>query len=230
MVVKIMKSTGSMRSPLEYNESKVRNGVAEVVGVENMDASASPVEDTFRRYEASNIRSRDVSFHMSFNPGPGEMEDEGQVCACIGELMEGLGYGDQPYVIYRHEDIGRRHYHVVSIRTDPDGKKIRDYYENRHCNNLLQELSSRYGFTVGREEVRPEISGGSPSRFDPSRSGIMDQLSSIARTCCSYSFITDVQFLSLMREYGVKVSSSSSWPSTPACASPPMQETPRPAP
>ena len=43
------------------------------------------------------------------------------------EYMEKLGYGDQPYIIFRHEDNARPHIHIVSLRIDEQGRKIRDY-------------------------------------------------------------------------------------------------------
>lgn len=38
--------------------------------------------------------------------------------------MESLGYGQQPYVVFRHRDIARTHLHIVSVRVDESGKKI----------------------------------------------------------------------------------------------------------
>ncbi|MCS3335591.1 relaxase/mobilization nuclease domain-containing protein [Bacteroides xylanisolvens] len=52
-----------------------------------------------------------------------------QLTAIGQEYMEKMGYGNQPYIIYRHEDIGRPHIHIVSLRIDEQGKKIKDYKE-----------------------------------------------------------------------------------------------------
>ena len=64
--------------------------------------------------------------------------------------MGGLGYGEQPYIIYRHNDIDRTHYHVVSIRINHDGRKIPDRLERRKCNSLLKDMAPRFGIQVGR--------------------------------------------------------------------------------
>ena len=210
MVAKIMKSSGSMKSPLDYNEHKVEEGNAQVVAMMNMDDSLDPLHDTFDRYERGNIRSKEVSFHMSINPGPGEQLSEEQLKAFVGELMQGLGYGDQPFVIYRHNDIDREHYHVVSIRVDSDGKKIPNFLENKNCLRLLEELSEKYGFTVGTSEgEKVSIVPVNPDHFTPEAGNVVNQMEVIATECCSYRFTSMDQFALVMEGHGIEVMESS---------------------
>ena len=72
MVVKVMSSGSSMTSAIGYNEDKVKEGYATVIAEVNPDPDHATVLDTFARLETRNIRSQDVSFHMSVNPGPDE--------------------------------------------------------------------------------------------------------------------------------------------------------------
>ena len=37
-------------------------------------------------------------------------------------VKERMGYGNQPYMVYKHEDIDRHHMHIVTIRVDENGK------------------------------------------------------------------------------------------------------------
>lgn len=67
--------------------------------------------------------------HLSLNPHPDDRLSDGQLEAIGREYMEKLGYGDQPYIIFRHEDNARPHIHIVSLRIDEQGRKIRDYKE-----------------------------------------------------------------------------------------------------
>lgn len=39
------------------------------------------------------------------------------------EFMEKFGYGNQPYIVWLHEDIDRKHMHIVSVRIDETGEK-----------------------------------------------------------------------------------------------------------
>lgn len=149
MVCKVMSSGSSMASAIGYNEDKVKEGCAKVISEVNPDPDHATVLDTFARLESRNIRSQNVSFHMSVNPSSNEKLTESQIKEFIGELMNGLGYGKQPYVIYRHNDIERTHFHVVSIRVNHSGKKIPDRLERLHCNGLLKEMAPRYGIQLG---------------------------------------------------------------------------------
>lgn len=150
MVVKVMSSGSTMASAIGYNEDKVKEGCASVIAEVNPDPDHATVLDTFARLETRNIRSQDVSFHMSVNPASDEKLSDQMLKELIGELMCGLGYGRQPYIIYRHNDIDRTHYHVVSIRIDHEGRKIPDRLERRKCNAIIKEMAPRFGIRIGR--------------------------------------------------------------------------------
>jgi len=38
--------------------------------------------------------------------------------------MEGIGFGDQPYLVYGHEDAGHPHIHIVTTNIQADGSRI----------------------------------------------------------------------------------------------------------
>ena len=206
MVVKVMSSSPTMSSAVMYNDNKVKEGEAVILAALNADEGLT-VHETFARLERMNIRSKDVSFHMSVNPAEGERIDEKALKEFVSELMNGLGYGRQPYLIYRHDDIERRHYHVVSVRTDHQGKKIPDRQEQRKCMNLLEGLSQKYGFRVGNgnAEALAEI-GINPSRFDPQKGHVAAQFEAIVQRCLSFRFTSPEQFKLLMQSHGVSVS------------------------
>lgn len=160
MVVKIHKSRGSMNGTLTYNESKVRKGVATVIGFGGMP-SPEPVfaRMTFGRLERRNIRTENVSFQMSINPNPEEpseaLADE-EACDYAKDIMKSLGYGSQPYIIYKHFDIDRTHYHVVSCRVDLHGKKINDKFEKKRMEKLILRLADKYHYTVGNPKKKTQ--------------------------------------------------------------------------
>lgn len=66
-------------------------------------------------------------FHASLNPHPDDRLDDFQLLEIAHDYMERMGYGDQPYVVFRHRDIDREHLHIVSVRIRPDGRPV-DYY------------------------------------------------------------------------------------------------------
>ena len=196
-----------MGSALSYNEEKVKEGEAEVIAEVNVDEDHLSILDTFARLETMNIRSKDVSFHMSVNPAEGEKLSREQIKELVSDIMKGLGYEKQPYIIYRHDDIGRTHYHVVSIRTDRQGKKIPDRQEKRNCVRILMGLEQKYGFKVGNGNAEALRDLGLSGRcFDASVGHVVLQMEAIAQECLGYRFTGVEQFQSLMREHGLEVS------------------------
>ncbi|WP_195670188.1 conjugal transfer protein MobB [Bacteroides intestinalis] len=99
---------------------------------------------SFEPYLAANRRTEKPVIHLSLNPHPDDVLSDEQLAAIGQEYMEKMGYGNQPYIIYRHEDIGRPHIHIVSLRIDEQGKKINDYKEWQRSSAICRELEKKY--------------------------------------------------------------------------------------
>jgi len=71
-------------------------------------------------------------------------------------MMEHMGYGNQPYFVYKHKDLDRVHYHVVSTRIDKEtGQKIKDNYEQEKMQRYIQGLEQKYD--LKQEEPKTQI-------------------------------------------------------------------------
>lgn len=212
MVVKIERAARSSEGPHAYNQEKVLLGRAAVVHWEGMD-SADPftVADTFWRLEHSpSVRSqtRGFSFHASLDPSPEDGMDEDTAVRFASDLMARLGYGSQPWVMYRHDDIERTHWHLLSTRIRPDGSTVPSSHEGRRLAALLRELAPAYGYTVGRSalardvEVRPEWA------FDPSNGPVRMQLGLLLGEACAYSPADTGCLQAVLRCFGVALKHS----------------------
>ena len=205
MVVKIQPAAASVAICVKYNEEKVSAGEARVIFSSKIDDPSNPM-GTFQRYEIANIRTQKPSFHMSVNPSITDNMDADKAAAFIKDLMEGLGYGNQPYIVYEHNDNGRKHYHVVSIRVDENGHRINKQYERVRCQQLMKELAPKYGFEIGKGKGEKESFDFNPYKgFDPQRGEISQQIEKIVRLAMHYHFTTERQFQWLLEGYGVKV-------------------------
>lgn len=206
MVLKIMQPASSSCFSLEYNENKCAAGEAVLLHTHCIDESEG-IAETFRKYERRNIRTENLSFHMSVNPAPDEHLTAEQVKEFIGDIMRGLGYANQPYAVYRHTDIDREHYHVVSVRVNDQGRKIHDFQENKRCLQLLSAVAPKYGLKVGNGDSQRYASMGiDPRRFNPSVGNIMEQIRIIAQECCRYHMTSFAQFKLIMQAHGLDVS------------------------
>lgn len=111
---------------------------------------------SFEPYLAANRRTEKPVIHVSLNPHPDDVLTDEQLADIGQEYMEKMGYGNQPYIIYRHEDIGRPHIHIVSLRIDEQGKKINDYKEWQRSTAVCRELERKYHLLPAEKIERQE--------------------------------------------------------------------------
>lgn len=205
MVVNIMKSVPLMDVTILYNESKVERDTATILSAVNMDGpSEDDIRRTLERYEKLSIRTRNLSFHMAINPldGQDHMTDN-DIVRFAGKMMEGMGYGEQPYVVYKHEDTERVHYHVLSIRVDRNGRKINDYQERWKCYHLVRDLEAEFDYKVGNRNAREKKSY--VDRFDPRKGDTVEQIRQLFNDSLQYRFTSYAQFEMILRAHGIAV-------------------------
>ena len=210
MIVEIEQARPSCRPSLDYNEGKVLRGVAELVAYANMESTDSKyIYELFDRYEKTRYYVAEKSFHASVNPSETDTCTEDQVLEFISGLMDHLGYGRQPFLVYRHFDIDREHYHIVSVRADKTGRKINNYYEKRRATAYMREVAAQYGFTLAPKgsqvRVSKDISGDQSKavRFNP-RGEALSQLTGIYKAALSYDHEGFSQLSCILEDLGVR--------------------------
>jgi len=108
--------------------------------------------------EIGNAKAKNKCLHISFNPSKLDslMLDDKTIRHEIGQMMEHMGYGNQPYFVYKHKDLDRIHYHIVSTRVDSiTGKKIKDNYEQEKMQRFIQRLEQKYD--LKQEEPKTQL-------------------------------------------------------------------------
>ena len=94
----------------------------------------------FEPYIALNSHVRKPVIHISLNPSPKDILSEEQMTVLAQEFMEKFGYGNQPYIVWLHEDIDRKHMHIVSVRINEKGEKIDHNREAIRAQNICREM------------------------------------------------------------------------------------------
>jgi len=152
-MVIVMHKSAYTENVMMYNEKKVNEGVATFFHFKNTK-SANPFNyDEKHRLrilldiEDENPRAWNKCFHVSFNPSTEDYKilNETTIKQEIENMMEHMGYGHQPYFVYRHEDLERVHFHVVSTRIDcVTHQKIKDNFERIKMQRFLHQLEEKY--------------------------------------------------------------------------------------
>ncbi len=145
-----IRHNSHIATTLRYNEQKVGKGKAERIGAENFlkDHDQLTREDIlarFRQRSSFNERLHDHGTHITLNFGKRENLDSAVLSEVARRYMSGMGFEDDPYVVYRHQDAGHTHLHVVVTSVRADGSMMRldpkDYY---HSHALCRQLEVEY--------------------------------------------------------------------------------------
>ncbi|BBE20435.1 conjugative transposon mobilization protein BF0132 [Aquipluma nitroreducens] len=155
MVIKIHQAC-STQNALFYNERKVFQHKATFYHSRNTPEINPFLGDKnarhriFKDIEDRNTRVQKKGLHISVNPTVGDLVRLGDagIRTEIDNLMKHLGYGNQPYMVYKHADLERVHFHIVSTRIDCEtGKKIKDNYEKEKTQRFIKGLEEKYQLT-----------------------------------------------------------------------------------
>ncbi|MCE7057847.1 relaxase/mobilization nuclease domain-containing protein [Algoriphagus sp. AGSA1] len=128
-MVAIIKTSTSLRRPFHYNENKVNESVAELILAQNYPMkNAEQATDLRLKYllklASLNSRTSVNAVHISLNFAPGEDFEKGKLQKIVNEYMRGIGFENQPYLVYKHTDAGHPHLHIVTTNIELVGRRI----------------------------------------------------------------------------------------------------------
>lgn len=194
---------------LEYNKLKVDKETAGVLCCHKLPVMPLDGKIDFHKLveafapHLSDPRSRlsDPVFHASLNPHPEDRLSDARLIEIAHEYMERMGYGDQPFVVFKHEDIARSHLHIVSICIGPDGKTIDRYNDRKLSQEITRELERQYGLhsSQGERPVFEEL-----RRVDYRAGNVRAQVASVVRSMTDrYRFASAGELNTLLRPFNV---------------------------
>lgn len=153
MIAKIGRSS-NLYGVLEYNQLKVQKEKGQVLFTRRIIETASGICSTaqlvrsFEPYLLANRNTEKPALHISLNPDPKDSVSDERFIAMAEEYMQEMGYGQQPFAVFKHTDIDRTHIHIVSVCVDEQGKKICDKFEKRKSMAVCREMERKYGLIV----------------------------------------------------------------------------------
>ena len=143
-------------------------------------------------------------FHCSLNPHPDEKLSDETLIQIAKEYMETLGYGNQPYIVFKHNDIAREHIHIVSLRVESRGRKINDKFEKRRSKKITDALERKYSLIPSSKVTDREMK--EVSKIDTTKGNIKEQ---VAETLLSvlkhYEFCSLGELNAILSAYNLAV-------------------------
>ncbi|GAA2999551.1 conjugal transfer protein MobB [Hoylesella timonensis 4401737 = DSM 22865 = JCM 15640] len=209
MIAKI-SATENLGGSLGYNFKKVEKEEASILlaqGLYQNKEGTYTMAEVFADMEAlipKKCRTKKTVFHCSLNPHPDEKLSDETLTQIAKEYMEALGYGKQPYIVFKHCDIAREHIHIVSLRVDSEGKKINDRFEKRRSKKITDALEKRFGL-IPSSKVSEKAVTETP-KVDIDRGNIKEQVASTLRMVLKhYKFCSLGELNAILGKYNLAV-------------------------
>ena len=211
MVAKINRGV-SLYGAVIYNQRKVDEATARIIAGNRMitDLTGNPhnvMQQTlwaFDSYLAANRNTEKPVLHISLNPSVDDRLTDGQFAELAREYMQKMGYGDQPYIVYLHEDIDRRHVHIVSTCVKENGEKISDAYEWNRSMKACRELENRFGLKPVADK-RNELLGPYLKKADYRDGDVKRQVGNILKSVfTAYRFQTFGEFSAMLSCFNIE--------------------------
>ena len=212
MVAKINRGV-SLYGAIVYNQQKVDDATARIIYENRMitDVTGNPEQVmrqtiwAFENYLLANKNTEKPVLHISLNPSLDDRLTDSQFADLAKEYMQKMGYGDQPYIVFKHKDISREHLHIVSLRVDEQGRKINDSHEYDQSMSVLRELERKY-------DLHPSVKGHELTdreglqKVNYSEGNVKQQISSVVRSCLrNYKCSSYGEFRTLLERFNVSV-------------------------
>ena len=143
MVAKI--SVGkSLYGALAYNGEKINEAKGRLLTTNRIYNDGTGTVDIRKAMEGflacmpEHTRVEKPVLHISLNPHPDDVLTDTELQDIAREYLEKLGYGNQPYLVVKHEDIDRHHLHIVTINVDEKGRRLNQDFLFRRSDRILR--------------------------------------------------------------------------------------------
>ena len=210
MIAKISHGS-SLYGVLAYNQLKVDERHADVLFTSRIiepqgdnPYTIGHLSRSFSDYLTANRKTEKPVLHISLNPDPKDCLSEERFVSLAEEYMRRMGFGDQPYIVYRHNDIGREHLHIVSVRVDETGRAISDSYEHGRSMKVCRELERQFDLVPATPKQWKEGLPLSPVGYGDGN--LKGQLAGVIRPLArEWRFRTLGEYRAVLSLYGITV-------------------------
>lgn len=171
MVAKISIGS-SLYGAISYNGEKINEAKGRILAANKIilppdgKVSVNGMVENFKVFMPKMGRTKKPVLHISLNPHPDDRLSDQDLEVMAREYLEKLGFGNQPWVMYKHEDIDRHHIHIVTVNVNEEGKRLNQDFLYRRSKKITTELEDKYNLhKAQREKVSPDTP---ITKLDPS--------------------------------------------------------------
>lgn len=207
MVAKISVGS-SLYGALSYNGEKLNKDEAHLLGANKIvlppdeKVNIGQLVDNFHIFMPKQGRTKKPVLHISLNPHPDDRLTDQEFEMLAREYLEKIGFGDQPWIAFKHEDIDRHHIHIVTVNVDEQGKRIDMAFLHRRSKKATQELEEKYNLKkADRQKVDPNES---IRKIDPAGDLKRQVANAVKLVGMRYKFQTLGEFNAVLGLYNIR--------------------------
>lgn len=213
MVTKIV-SGKSIRGIIHYNEDKVSEEQAKLIMASGFagEVDQMNVVQKLRRFEhltEMNGRVKTNALHITLNFDASDKLDNGTLQQITAEYMERIGFGDQPYLVYRHFDANHPHLHIVTTNIKNDGERIDIHgIGYRLSENARINLEKEYGLVQASGRQLRNVLGIKAADIEkavygkkPTKRTISNIVSAVMR---SYKYTSLTEYNAVLKQFNIR--------------------------
>lgn len=168
-MVAVIKTGHSIHRIFNYNENKVKEGLAECIGAGNypIDAGKMALHTKLNRLLKQmelneNVKRNSVHISLNFDVSESHLSKE-KLLTIADSYLDKIGFGKQPYLIYQHHDAGHPHLHLVTTNIEADGKRIDLHHLGiRKSEPARKAIEKEFGLASAEAQRKKEQYGLKP--------------------------------------------------------------------
>lgn len=207
MVAKISIGS-SLYGALAYNSEKINREEGRLLGANKIILPAEGqidirrIAENFNAFMPKTGKTKKPVLHISLNPHPDDKLTDQDFEILAREYLEKLGFGEQPFIIYKHADIARHHIHIVTVNVNEQGKRLNQDFLFRRSKRITTELEEKYNLhKAQREKITPDMP---IKKIDPSDDIKRQVANTVKMVCMRYKFKTIGEYNAVLSLYNVK--------------------------
>lgn len=208
----------SLSRALNYHEKKVQKGTAELLHAHNFyklpeDLKFFDKKERFQDLMELNERAKTKLIHISLNFHPSEKERLSKefYIDVADKYMEKIRFGDQPYLVYQHEDAGHPHIHVLAPLIREDGSRITTHNIAKNLSEpARKEIEKEFGLIPAdkkdkeQEREKPELAI-SPQKVQAGKSEVQRSITNVLdHVINQYKYTSLNELNAVLKLYNVK--------------------------
>lgn len=212
MVAKVV-SGKSIRGILHYNETKVNNAEAQLLMACGFPRDPEQLSfknklERFEKLTSQNEKTKTNAMHISLNFSVKDVVDDELLKRIALDYMDRIGFGGQPFLVYRHYDAAHPHIHIATVNITDGGERIETHNIGKNqSEKARKELEERFNLVKAEEQNKEMLFLLKPAKLKSAiygRSETKSAISAIVRdVVSSYKFTSLTELNAVLRQFNV---------------------------